>query len=237
MNRVVPLFLLVSLSTACGGQSSAETNATGGADAGGGAAGSGGTGGTGTGGGGTGGEAGGSGGTPYANVVGECKTDADCTLQNSCCYCDAVPNGVPAPYCEPTPCFADQCSVMGVKEARCIAGQCTVARDCDGSKVTCNALPPDCPAGQVPSVENSCWGECIPSTSCKFVPTCMQCGPGKACVVTEDMGGAQHHCVNPTASCSQGCGCFGDKACISPYTFCVDGVKDGSAVHCECPTC
>ncbi len=237
MKRSISCLVLLLLSTACGGQSASDESGTGGlAGTGGGGTGGGGAGGAGGTGGGVGGSGGGSGGG-YVNVVGECKADADCALQNSCCYCNAAPKGTTAPYCEPTPCFADQCSVQGVKEARCIAGQCTVALDCDQSKVVCNALPPTCPAGLVPSVQNGCWGECVPTTSCSFVSTCFDCGPGKACVVTDDQGGGQHHCVNPPASCSQGCSCLGDKACIAPYTSCSDGIKDGSAVHCECPTC
>ncbi|MBI3203487.1 MAG: hypothetical protein HYZ29_18255 [Myxococcales bacterium] len=237
MKRSISCLVLLLLSTACGGQSASDESGTGGvAGTGGGGTGGGGAGGAGGTGGAVGGSGGGSGGG-YVNVVGECKADADCALQNSCCYCNAAPKGTTAPYCEPTPCFADQCSVQGVKEARCIAGQCSVARDCDQSKVVCNALPPTCPAGLVPSVQNGCWGECVPTTSCSFVSTCFDCGPGKACVVTDDQGGGQHHCVNPPASCSQGCSCLGDKACIAPYTSCSDGIKDGSAVHCECPTC
>ena len=235
MKRCAPLLVLLWLSTACGGQSSSDGGTTGGAAGSGGA--SGGTGGSTGGAGGSVGGAGGGSGGDYVNVVGECKVDADCALQNSCCYCKAAPTGTSAPYCEPTPCFADQCSVQGVKEARCIAGQCTVARDCDASKVLCNALPPTCPAGQVPSVHSGCWGECVPTTSCSFVGTCFECGPGTACVVTDDQAGGQHHCVTPPAGCSQGCACLADKACIAPYTSCSDGIKDGSAVHCGCPTC
>lgn len=36
---------------------------------------------------------------------------------------------------------------------------------CDGP-VYCDALPPECPEGQVPSIQNGCWGECVPFEAC-----------------------------------------------------------------------
>lgn len=224
MSRFLLLAALAAF--ACGGQSSSDGSASGG---------SGGTSG------GSGGTSGGSGGSAasggYAGVTGECKSDADCELLNSCCYCLAVPTGkVTPPYCEPTPCFADQCSVLGVQQARCIAGQCTKARDCDGSKVACEMMKPQCPEGQTASVSGSCWGECIPVTDCAKVDTCFDCTGGSICVVN-DAWQSSHHCVNPPAGCSQGCACLKDKACIQGFDACTDGIKDGSAVHCSCPSC
>jgi hypothetical protein len=41
------------------------------------------------------------------------------------------------------------------------------ARDCDTSKVTCETFAPvTCPDGQVPTVVNRCYGECVPKEQC-----------------------------------------------------------------------
>jgi hypothetical protein len=37
---------------------------------------------------------------------------------------------------------------------------------CDPRKALCRALPPNCPTGQVPSVDGSCWGDCVPIATC-----------------------------------------------------------------------
>jgi len=229
----VALFAYLLAATACGGESSSDgTGGTGG----GGTSGGGGTGGTSGGGaGGTSGTGGSSGG--WVGSVGECTADSDCELLNSCCYCLATPKGqVSPPYCEPTPCFADRCSVEGVTTARCIAGQCTKARNCDGSQVSCEMVKPSCPEGQVPSVQDTCWGECVPVTDCAKVDTCFDCTGPSVCVGL-DAFESSYHCVNPPVSCTSGCACLGAKACVTPFTSCTDSIKDGSAVHCSCPSC
>lgn len=38
--------------------------------------------------------------------------------------------------------------------------------DCDLRKVLCRIVQPTCPEGQVPSVEGSCYGSCVPIESC-----------------------------------------------------------------------
>lgn len=43
--------------------------------------------------------------------------------------------------------------------------------ECNPTKVTCKALPPECPASQVPSVEGSCWGDCVEITQCACAQT------------------------------------------------------------------
>jgi hypothetical protein len=45
---------------------------------------------------------------------------------------------------------------------------------CDPSKVLCKIAEPLCPAGQVPSVDGSCYGPCVPVGDCT-------CGAGDAC--------------------------------------------------------
>ncbi len=190
--------------------------------------------------GGSGGHTGGAGGSSASGgsgpVAGECKTDEDCELGSSCCDCMAAPKGkLSMPYCPPDPCFADSCSAMQVDKARCIAGQCILGYDCDGSKVYCNALPPSCPAGQLPRVVNGCWGNCVPMEQCESVPDCFNCPAGTACVVY-DAWSSDHHCVTPPAGCSASCSCLGQLLCVDGYDACTE-MDDGSAIHCGCPAC
>lgn len=231
--RTLALLVLSVSMTACGGESESDSSTGGAGGAGTGGSSSGGNGATGA----TGATSGsGGGGGAYVNVVGECKTDEDCELQSSCCYCNAVPKGVAAPPCESAPCFVDLCGGEGIQQARCIAGQCTLARNCDPKQALCFSMPPTCAPGQVPSVTGGCWGPCVPATSCESVSSCFDCGAAQACVVL-DAWQSSHHCVSPPASCSSGCACLGDKACVGSYNACSDGIQDGSAVHCSCPAC
>lgn len=45
-------------------------------------------------------------------------------------------------------------------------GECGTVISCDRRNALCPALPPDCPTGQVPSVEGGCWGECVDIGAC-----------------------------------------------------------------------
>jgi hypothetical protein len=38
--------------------------------------------------------------------------------------------------------------------------------ECNPMKVTCKALPPQCPAFEVPAVEGTCWGACVKIAQC-----------------------------------------------------------------------
>lgn len=38
--------------------------------------------------------------------------------------------------------------------------------ECDPKQVTCKVATPECPANQVPSVEGTCWGECVKIDQC-----------------------------------------------------------------------
>ncbi|HVY24912.1 MAG TPA: hypothetical protein VHB79_00120 [Polyangiaceae bacterium] len=38
--------------------------------------------------------------------------------------------------------------------------------DCDTRKVLCRIVTPDCPAGEVPSVKGTCYGECVKIDRC-----------------------------------------------------------------------
>jgi hypothetical protein len=236
MRTFISLVAVLLATPACGGSSGSDANPDAGSGGSGASSGSGGTGASA----GSGGQAasagsGASGG--HEPVVGECVTDDDCELLSDCCNCIAAPKGkVKLPYCEPTPCFADQCSAAEIKQARCIAGQCIKALDCDGSKVLCNGLPPPCEGGEVPSVDEGCWGPCVPAVQCASVANCSDCPGGTSCVVNEAFTSSAH-CVNVPAGCAPDCSCLGKAVCTGGFNVCIDKVNDGSAVHCECPAC
>ncbi len=66
--------------------------------------------------------------------------------------------------------------------------------DCDHGKVLCNALPPLCEAGTVPSVVNGCWGPCVLVTECKSVTSCSDCAaPLQTCVNVQHQTGPTLH--------------------------------------------
>lgn len=46
--------------------------------------------------------------------------------------------------------------------------------DCDPVKIRCRRAPPECPAGQVPSVSGSCFGACVAVEKCAC-STAAQC--------------------------------------------------------------
>jgi hypothetical protein len=46
------------------------------------------------------------------------------------------------------------------------AGASGLLHDCDPRKVTCKIAVPDCPDLQVPSVEGTCWGDCVEIAEC-----------------------------------------------------------------------
>ncbi len=170
-------------------------------------------------------------------VAGECVTDDDCEMLSDCCSCIVAPKGkAKLPYCEPTPCFADQCSANQIQKASCVAGQCIKGFECDSSKVFCNALPPLCEGGEVPSVDNGCWGPCVPAVQCASVANCSECPGGTSCVVNQAWTSTAH-CVNVPAGCAADCSCLGKAVCTGAFNACIDKVNDGSALHCECPTC
>jgi hypothetical protein len=54
----------------------------------------------------------------------------------------------------------------GEPEASGAGGQEAALVDCDPRKVLCKAAQPLCPENQVPSVNGSCYGPCVPLESC-----------------------------------------------------------------------
>jgi hypothetical protein len=45
-------------------------------------------------------------------------------------------------------------------------GGATGLSECNPTEVTCKAFPPECPTNQVPSVDGTCWGECVKIEQC-----------------------------------------------------------------------
>lgn len=73
---------------------------------------------------------------------------------NPQCGCDGMTYG--------NPCMA---AMAGISID--YAGSCGArAGSCDARRVLCDAFPPRCRLGTVPSVVGSCWGECVPASSC-----------------------------------------------------------------------
>jgi hypothetical protein len=52
--------------------------------------------------------------------------------------------------------------------------------DCNLSQILCKRLPPECPAGFTPSVDNGCFGPCVPVGVCGCLSSA-QCPAGTAC--------------------------------------------------------
>jgi hypothetical protein len=73
-------------------------------------------------------------------------------------------------------------------------GACDDGVSCTKEMVECTKPPPECPAGQEPSVVGTCWGPCVPLANCRClyhwmcphleVNTCLtpdyRCGPKPA---------------------------------------------------------
>jgi len=226
------------------GASAGQAGNTGGnaADAGGGAGGSGAVAGGGAGGSGADagasgqGATGGSAGYPPAP---QCKDDSQCILYSDCCTCVAMRPGDPVEDC-PITCVVDKCTELGISQAkgpRCLAGHCAVGFDCDAPKVLCNALPPQCEAGEVPSVNNLCWGPCVPASQCAFVPNCSNCDPKMYTCVTDVGWVFEHHCVPTPQACKNdlSCECMQNAVCLPPFDHCSASPTDG--VFCECTNC
>jgi hypothetical protein len=51
---------------------------------------------------------------------------------------------------------------------------------CDARAIRCRLAPPVCGGGEVPSVDGTCWGPCVPATDCTCDPTA-SCPAGYTC--------------------------------------------------------
>ncbi|HET8933156.1 MAG TPA: hypothetical protein VFN67_06955 [Polyangiales bacterium] len=102
------------------------------------------------------------GGSSEAGAAGGCSADCEagehCELVQVTCVRAPCP---PLPMCVPD---------GGEKEP--------TQRDCDPRKITCKRTAPECPEMQVPSVDGSCYGECVDVEAC-------QCTEADACPLSE----------------------------------------------------
>jgi len=171
---------------------------------------------------------------------GKCMDDKDCTLLSDCCVCEAIAIGDPVPPCDVPECLLPQCDSLGIDEAFCRFGTCVTEKlNCDASMILCDSLPPDCPDGQLPGVDEngSCWtGGCVPSASCNFVSGCDDCPKGQMCVIDVTMLGPLTRCepIPPECAGEPTCGCAGAACDNLPYDTCAEA-PDGLA--CSCPVC
>jgi hypothetical protein len=202
--------------------------------------------------GGTSGTAGGVGGSASAGRGGaggtaapgpECMTAADCKLVSDCCTCAAIPVGAAAPSCSLV-CIQSQCDARQLPRGAvaCVAGRCVAGFACDTSQVTCRIAPPNCPAGEVPSVTDAgtCYtGACAPATQCTLLPSCDACtGADPICVVYQTQRGNQFHCVSipPACGARTTCDCLGPTTCVAPYRSCAD-LSGRKGITCSCLNC
>lgn len=189
--------------------------------------------------GGAGGEGGSGGGLPSAEP--ECADDSDCYLSNDCCECAGRPNGEPAPVCAQL-CVQDACQAFELPlDAKpiCRAGRCVAPTDCDQSVVLCDQIPPVCPAGTQPVVDeaNGCWqGGCQAVTECRRVTDCTACdGLADTVCVTHQAQLSEAYCVDVAAPCDDAsCACLGPSVCTGSFDLCSEA---SGALTCECPSC
>lgn len=171
---------------------------------------------------------------------GQCMDDKDCTLLSDCCVCEAIAVGDPIPPCNVPECFVPQCDSLGIDEAFCRFGTCVTEKlNCNASMILCDALPPDCPDGQLPGVNenNSCWtGGCVPISACNFVSGCADCPKDQMCVIDETMFGPLTRCepIPPECMGAPTCGCAGDACDNLPFDTCAE---QPNGLHCSCPVC
>lgn len=171
--------------------------------------------------------------------VTSCEADGDCTVVEDCCSCLAILQGTEAPNCDLQECLQSACGAMGVSTpiAQCELGSCELAPlPCNPFEVACDALPPECPEGMLPTIEGACWsGLCVPAALCDVVPDCAACPEDEACVqFVSQLPVTRCSPIPPACDGVPSCGCMGDDVCESPFDLCND--IDG-AISCDCPVC
>lgn len=176
-----------------------------------------------------------------------CEQDSDCQIFTDCCTCDVLAVGEQPPACNVPECFVEACAVLDIgapPKAVCRFGRCTFEKvTCNPVGVTCNMSPPDCPVGQLPSVEGECWsGQCTPVEACDWAPDCAACttDPHDPLVcVLKGQKGAYNVCEPKPVECGDmadiDCEC-GQEICdaMPPHTVCNDMTP---GIVCQCPFC
>jgi hypothetical protein len=175
-----------------------------------------------------------------------CEQDSDCQLYTDCCTCDVLAAGEEPPACGLRECLVPICETLdiGAGTPVCRFGRCTFEKvSCNPLAVSCKAQQPDCPAGQVPSVQGDCWtGRCAPVEACDWVPDCDACAedPSDPLVcVLKGQKGAYFVCEPKPVGCGDApeidCAC-GAEICEAspPHDVCSDHTP---GIVCECPNC
>ena len=67
----------------------------------------------------------------------------------------------------------------------CAYSKCIPGLACRTDEVRCEEPAPSCTDGEVPTVIDSCWGNCVASSSCSNVDSCNSCAHNDLCIVTE----------------------------------------------------
>lgn len=152
---------LLGLASACGGTDTTTGTTSGaqkdGGETGGATNGSGGTAGSGA----QGGHS--NGGSPGAGGTTDCPPE--CFVNNRCVNtCGEAPRDFGCCPCPPGMINVFSCSATDAGNGSGGAGD--GGTSCDPRKALCRSLPPTCAAGQVPSIDGSCWGPCVPIATC-----------------------------------------------------------------------
>jgi len=107
---------------------------------------------------------------------------------------------------------------------------------CNPDDVACYGLPPDCAPGEVPSVEDACWGPCVPILSCQPQPSCGACQTGMCAEYVAWT--VEYRCVLPPLQCSAlACSCLAPYFCVESFNACSMPGPGDVDVTCSCPTC
>jgi hypothetical protein len=98
----------------------------------------------------------------------------------------------------------------------CIFGRCVVRpQECRPSKVICNEPPPGCAEGEMPSVVDGCWGDCVFRTECGYLDDCDICTQNELlCLEWEQEDGSAFGCTSRPDNCVPlDCDCLSPRIC------------------------
>lgn len=168
-----------------------------------------------------------------------CESAADCVLIDDCCTCMAAHSDDRPPACPERECDQSACDAAGIGGigVECQFDVCQLEEvDCNQLEVVCDAPTPECPDGQLPSVDNGCWTfDCVPAEACNYVPDCEWCGD-QACIHTFTQIGTLYGCEPIPESCGGAptCDCMPGACDMAPFDTCADGQN---GITCSCPAC